>query len=190
MQSRGSTPWARRSPRGQCWCITAVAIVSGIRQRDARGSGQGENGVAADTLPVDNRIEKDVDRRVPVRRLLLLAVLHHSADRSVEHDGEPGGGQVVKGPLRGRGLITPAQRTSGVPRIRRRSGTCSAMTSRSTTRCPRSSGPAVMASADRSAVDDTGPTHVITDIHPQRHHRRRDRWRPTHPRKPTRNKRS
>lgn len=103
-------------------------------------AGQRAHSVAADTPPVHDGVEEDIDRGVPVRGLLLLAVLRHPAHRAVQQDGEACGGRVVEGPLRRSGLVA---RTSGVYRIRRSSGTCSAVTPTSTTRSPRRPGPAV-----------------------------------------------
>ncbi len=72
-------------------------------------AGQRAHSVAADTPPVHDGVEEDIDRGVPVRGLLLLAVLRHPAHRAVQQDGEACGGRVVEGPLRRSGLVAPTQ---------------------------------------------------------------------------------
>jgi len=54
-------------------------------------AGQRAHGVAADTTPVHQGVEEDIDRGMPVRGFLLFAVLHHSAHRPVQQDGEAPG---------------------------------------------------------------------------------------------------
>lgn len=64
-------------------------------------------GVTSDTAAVNSRIEEDVDARVTVVRVVLLAILDEPDYLALDENREAGLGGIVEGPALALGLVPP-----------------------------------------------------------------------------------